>query len=229
MLAVERGADGDERLTLLVHLMSAGRLQLFDKRASLQGPRSRVLIRLADGRELRLREFGTKQRPGRSCCAAGDVVGRGDGRHPRPRRLAGAAARAARRADRPAAPPAPAAARPADDRRHRPLLGGRDPLGGAALAVQEGLRAATPRRSSGCTRRSHVLGDALDHYEEVDRRDGPRQAADAAAGAPPRGRALPALRRRRSRRSSTPSTDHLLPARADRRPGARRTAGSPGY
>jgi formamidopyrimidine-DNA glycosylase len=49
--------------TLLVHLMSAGRLQLFDRRASLRDKTSRVLLRLADGeRELRLREFGTKQR-----------------------------------------------------------------------------------------------------------------------------------------------------------------------
>jgi formamidopyrimidine-DNA glycosylase len=56
-----RGDDG-EPLDLLVHLMSAGRLQAFDKRASLKDRRSRVLIRLADGRELRLREFGTKQR-----------------------------------------------------------------------------------------------------------------------------------------------------------------------
>jgi formamidopyrimidine-DNA glycosylase len=54
--------DGDEPLELLVHLMSAGRLQVFGKRASLKDRSSRVLIRLADGRELRLREFGTKQR-----------------------------------------------------------------------------------------------------------------------------------------------------------------------
>ncbi|HEX8857309.1 MAG TPA: DNA-formamidopyrimidine glycosylase family protein [Thermoleophilaceae bacterium] len=47
---------------LLIHLMSAGRLQLFDKRASLRDRRSRILIRLEDGRELRLREFGTQQR-----------------------------------------------------------------------------------------------------------------------------------------------------------------------
>ncbi len=51
----------DRRLSLLVHLMSAGRLQLFEKRASLRDRRSRVLVRLADGRELRLREFGTRQ------------------------------------------------------------------------------------------------------------------------------------------------------------------------
>jgi formamidopyrimidine-DNA glycosylase len=55
-------ADGDGGLALLVHLMSAGRLQVYDKRASLKDRRSRVLIRLDDGRELRLREFGTKQR-----------------------------------------------------------------------------------------------------------------------------------------------------------------------
>ena len=49
-------------LALLIHLMSAGRLRLFDKRASPKDRASRVLIRLDDGRELRLREFGTKQR-----------------------------------------------------------------------------------------------------------------------------------------------------------------------
>jgi formamidopyrimidine-DNA glycosylase len=49
-------------LSLLMHLMSAGRLQLFDERASLRDKRSRLLVRLADGRELRLREFGTQQR-----------------------------------------------------------------------------------------------------------------------------------------------------------------------
>jgi formamidopyrimidine-DNA glycosylase len=46
---------------VLVHLMSAGRLQLFDKRATLRDRTSRLLIRVDDGRELRLREFGTKQ------------------------------------------------------------------------------------------------------------------------------------------------------------------------
>jgi formamidopyrimidine-DNA glycosylase len=48
-------------LAVLVHLMSAGRLQLFDKRASLRDRTSRLLLRIDDGRELRLREFGTKQ------------------------------------------------------------------------------------------------------------------------------------------------------------------------
>jgi formamidopyrimidine-DNA glycosylase len=49
-------------LSLLVHLMSAGRLQLWDKRASLRDRASRLLIRVPDERELRLREFGTQQR-----------------------------------------------------------------------------------------------------------------------------------------------------------------------
>jgi formamidopyrimidine-DNA glycosylase len=49
-------------LALLIHLMSAGRLQLFDERASLRDKRSRLLLRLVDGREIRLREFGTQQR-----------------------------------------------------------------------------------------------------------------------------------------------------------------------
>jgi formamidopyrimidine-DNA glycosylase len=53
--------DLDGELALLVHLMSAGRLQLFDARASLRDRTSRLLVHLTDGRELRLREFGTKQ------------------------------------------------------------------------------------------------------------------------------------------------------------------------
>lgn len=48
-------------LTMLVHLMSAGRLQLYDTRASLRDRTARMLLRLDDGRELRLREFGKKQ------------------------------------------------------------------------------------------------------------------------------------------------------------------------
>ncbi|HEX5375445.1 MAG TPA: DNA-formamidopyrimidine glycosylase family protein [Solirubrobacterales bacterium] len=49
-------------LALLIHLMSAGRLRVFEKRASPKDRASRVLVRLEDRRELRLREFGTKQR-----------------------------------------------------------------------------------------------------------------------------------------------------------------------
>jgi formamidopyrimidine-DNA glycosylase len=53
--------DAGEPLTLLAHLMSAGRLQLYAKRASLRDRTSRVLLRLPGDRELRLREFGSKQ------------------------------------------------------------------------------------------------------------------------------------------------------------------------
>jgi formamidopyrimidine-DNA glycosylase len=53
--------DVERDLHVLVHLMSAGRLQLYDKRASLRDRTSRLLIRLPEDRELRLREFGTKQ------------------------------------------------------------------------------------------------------------------------------------------------------------------------
>jgi formamidopyrimidine-DNA glycosylase len=45
----------------LIHLMSAGRLQLYDKHAGPRDRTSRLLVRVADGRELRLREFGSKQ------------------------------------------------------------------------------------------------------------------------------------------------------------------------
>src|SRR2546423_9388395 len=61
-------------LSLLVHLMSAGRLQLFAERASLRDKRSRLLIRLGDGRELRLREFGTQQRAWAKLLTPGDLA-----------------------------------------------------------------------------------------------------------------------------------------------------------
>jgi formamidopyrimidine-DNA glycosylase len=59
LLVVDTPAHGP--LTLLIHLMSAGRIQLFDKRASMKDRTSRVLFRLPGDRELRVREFGTKQ------------------------------------------------------------------------------------------------------------------------------------------------------------------------
>jgi len=59
-LVVRIGGHG-EPLALLIHLMSAGRLQLYDKRAGPRDRTSRLLVRVADGRELRLREFGSKQ------------------------------------------------------------------------------------------------------------------------------------------------------------------------
>ena len=61
LLLLDVETSGGEALTFLMHLMSAGRLQLFDKRASLRDRTSRVLLRLPGNRELRLREFGTRQ------------------------------------------------------------------------------------------------------------------------------------------------------------------------
>jgi formamidopyrimidine-DNA glycosylase len=66
---------------LLIHLMSAGRLQLYDKRAGPRDRTSRLLVRLnghADGdvpreRELRLREFGSKQAAWVKLMQAGDL------------------------------------------------------------------------------------------------------------------------------------------------------------
>ena len=49
-------------LSLLIHLMSARRLQLYDTPGSIRDRTARVLLELDDGRELRLREFGTRQR-----------------------------------------------------------------------------------------------------------------------------------------------------------------------
>jgi len=54
--------DSGSGFSVLIHLMSAGRLQLFEKRASIKDKKSRLLIRLPENRELRLREFGTHQR-----------------------------------------------------------------------------------------------------------------------------------------------------------------------
>jgi formamidopyrimidine-DNA glycosylase len=60
--------DVEGGLALLIHLMSAGRLQLYDKRAGPRDRTSRLLVRVSEppGRgagewELRLREFGSKQ------------------------------------------------------------------------------------------------------------------------------------------------------------------------
>ena len=64
--------DGD--LLLLVHLMSAGRLQLYDKPGSLKDRTLRLAIRLTDGRELRLREFGTRQSTWAKLLRAADLA-----------------------------------------------------------------------------------------------------------------------------------------------------------
>lgn len=153
-------------LALLVHLMSAGRLQLFDKRASLKDRRSRVLIRLGDGRELRLREFGTKQRAWAKLMAA-DEVGEDEmvatlGPEAWP------------------APPLEEIARALDQPRHlHPMLRDQRTIAGIGRSwVDEILweAALSPfKRGADLDEDEvgrlhtalHVLGDAIDHYEEV--------------------------------------------------------------
>jgi formamidopyrimidine-DNA glycosylase len=65
LLMLDVDAPGQGALTLLVHLMSAGRIQVQPKRASLRDKTARVLLRIPapdePDRELRVREFGTKQ------------------------------------------------------------------------------------------------------------------------------------------------------------------------
>jgi formamidopyrimidine-DNA glycosylase len=70
-LIVHAGAE----LALLIHLMSAGRLQLFDKPAGPRDRTSRLLVGLDDGRELRLREFGSKQAAWVKLLRAGELEG----------------------------------------------------------------------------------------------------------------------------------------------------------
>ena len=161
-----RDESSDPDLELLVHLMSAGRLQAFDKRASLKDRASRVLIRLADGRELRLREFGTKQRAWVKLYRPGGVE-----------------------ADEmvatlgPEAWPAPsleALAEAVDEPRQlHPLLRDQRAIAGIGRSwVDEVLWEAKLgpfRKGSDLDAADvaslhaalHVLGDAIDHYEEV--------------------------------------------------------------
>src|ERR1044072_3087617 len=61
LLLLEADTASHGPLTLLMHLMSAARMKLQPKRGSLRDKTSRVLIRLPEDHELRLREFGTKQ------------------------------------------------------------------------------------------------------------------------------------------------------------------------
>lgn len=71
--------DVDGGLSLLIHLMSAGRLQLFDKLAGPRDRTSRLLVRVepaageAGPSELRLREFGTRQAAWVKLLASGAV------------------------------------------------------------------------------------------------------------------------------------------------------------
>jgi formamidopyrimidine-DNA glycosylase len=153
-------------LALLIHLMSAGRLRVHDKRATPKDRSSRVLVRLRDGRELRLRELGTKQRAWAKLLPAG-AVGEDE-----------AVATLG-----PEAWPAPAPdafAALIDQPRHlHPLLRHQRDIAGIGRSwVDEILweaRLSPFRQGSELDREEverlhaalHVLGDAIDHYERT--------------------------------------------------------------
>jgi len=162
MLALE-GGD----LTLLIHLMSAGRLQLFDTRASLRDRASRVLVRLEDGRELRLREFGTQQRAWAKLLRSDEVAAEDavDGLGP----------------DAFPAPPAEEFARLLDQPRHlHPLLRDQRTIAGIGRSWVDELlwtaRLSPFQKGSDLDEEEletlraacdEVLGGAIDHYEDV--------------------------------------------------------------
>jgi len=153
-------------LALLIHLMSAGRLKVFDKRASPKDRASRVLVRLEDGRELRLREFGTKQRAWAKLlpveAIAEDEMVKTLGPEAWP------------------PPPLEAFAAAIDQPRHlHPLLRHQKDIAGIGRSwVDEILWEArlspfkkgselTPEEVERLHAALHVLGDAIDHYEEA--------------------------------------------------------------
>jgi formamidopyrimidine-DNA glycosylase len=153
-------------LALLVHLMSAGRLKAFDKRATPKDRASRVLVRLEDGRELRLREFGTKQRAWAKLLArdavAEDEMVKSLGPEAWP------------------SPPLEEFAAAIDQPRHlHPLLRHQRDIAGIGRSwVDEILweaRLSPFKKGSELNEEEvrqlhaalHVLGDAIDHYEET--------------------------------------------------------------
>jgi formamidopyrimidine-DNA glycosylase len=153
-------------LSLLIHLMSAGRLRLSEKRASMKDRASRVLIRLEDGRELSLREFGTRQRAWAKLLAseavAADEMVASLGPEAWP------------------PPPLEAFAAAIDQPRHlHPLLRHQRDLAGIGRSwVDEVLweaRLSPFKQGSELDAEEverlhaalHVLGDAIDHYEET--------------------------------------------------------------
>jgi formamidopyrimidine-DNA glycosylase len=153
-------------LALLVHLMSAGRLRVFEKRASAKDRASRVLVRLEDGRELRLREFGTKQRAWAKLLPVEAV------------REDEAVARLGPEAW--PAPPLEDLAELIDQPRHlHPLLRHQGDISGIGRSwVDEILweaRLSPFKKGSELSEEEvealhaalHVLGDAIDHYEET--------------------------------------------------------------
>jgi len=162
MLVVDAG-----ELVVLVHLMSAGRLQLWGTRSSLRDRTSRLLIRLADGRELRLREFGTQQRAWAKLLPA-DELERDD-------------AVATLGPDALPAPPADQFARLLDQPRHlHPLLRDQRVIAGIGRSWVDELlwtaRLSPFQRASDLEAEEverlraacdQVLGGALDHYERA--------------------------------------------------------------
>ncbi len=152
--------------SLLVHLMSAGRLGVFDKPASRRDRASRLLLGLSDGRELRLREFGTRQRawakllPSAAVAVDEMVATLGPEAWP--------------------APPAEEFAALIDQPRHlHPLLRDQRTIAGIGRSwVDEILweaRLSPFRKGSELSAEEveslrgalGVLGEAIDHYEEV--------------------------------------------------------------
>jgi formamidopyrimidine-DNA glycosylase len=164
MLAVD--FDAERELTLLIHLMSAGRLQLFDKRGSLRDRSSRLLVRVDGGRELRLREFGTRQAAwakllARAAVAEDELV-------------------ATLGPDAWPPPPLDQLAKAIDQPRHlHPLLRHQRDIAGIGRSwVDEILWEAKlspfkkgsdlePDEVERLHGALHVLGDAIEHYEEV--------------------------------------------------------------
>jgi formamidopyrimidine-DNA glycosylase len=153
-------------LSLLIHMMSAGRLRLFDKRASLKDRASRVLIRLEDGRELRLREFGTKQRAWAKLLPSDAVAGDESVARLGPEAWP--------------APPLEEFATLIDQPRHlHPLLRHQGDIAGIGRSwVDEILweaRLSPFKKGSELSEEEvkqlhdalHVLGDAIEHYEQT--------------------------------------------------------------
>jgi formamidopyrimidine-DNA glycosylase len=153
-------------LALLIHLMSAGRLRLFEKRASPKDRASRVLVRLGDGRELRLREFGTRQRAWAKLLPIGAIA--------EDEMVATLGPEAW------PAPPLEAFAAAIDQPRHlHPLLRHQRDIAGVGRSwVDEILweaRLSPFKQGSELDAKEvkrlhaalHVLGDAIDHYEET--------------------------------------------------------------
>ena len=153
-------------LALLIHLMSAGRLRSFDKRASPKDRASRVLVRLEDGRELRLREFGTKQRAWAKLLPTGAVA--------EDEMVASLGPEAW------PPPPLDEFAAAVDKPRHlHPLLRHQKDVAGIGRSwVDEILWEAylspfkkgselDPEEVERLHAALHVLGDAIDHYEET--------------------------------------------------------------